>query len=66
MLAPWTMAGLIGAMAPNRGGGRQEGLNMKPFRFGIGLRQARSRAEVAEKARRVEALGYDLLSCPII
>jgi hypothetical protein len=34
---------------------------MKPFRFGVGLRQARSRAEVAEKARRVEALGYDLL-----
>jgi probable F420-dependent oxidoreductase len=37
---------------------------MKPFRFGVGLRQARSRAEVAEKARRVEALGYDLLSVP--
>ena len=34
---------------------------MKPFRFGVGLRQAWSRAEVAEKARRVEALGYDLL-----
>jgi hypothetical protein len=34
---------------------------MKPFRFGVGLRQAWSRAEVAEKARWVEALGYDLL-----
>ena len=37
---------------------------MKPFRFGVGLRQARSRAEVVEKARRVEALGYDLLGVP--
>jgi probable F420-dependent oxidoreductase len=37
---------------------------MKPFRFGVGLRQARSRAELAEKARRIEALGYDLLGVP--
>ena len=34
---------------------------MKPFRFSVGLRQARPRAEVAEKTRRVETLGYDLL-----
>src|SRR4051794_25373765 len=37
---------------------------MKPFRFGVSLWHAGSRAELAEKARRVEALGYDTLSFP--
>jgi probable F420-dependent oxidoreductase len=37
---------------------------MRPFRFGVSLRKVRSRAELAEKARRIEALGYDTLSLP--
>jgi alkanesulfonate monooxygenase SsuD/methylene tetrahydromethanopterin reductase-like flavin-dependent oxidoreductase (luciferase family) len=37
---------------------------MRPFRFGVSVRQVRSRAELAEKARRIEALGYDTLSLP--
>ena len=37
---------------------------MKPFRFGVNLRHAASRLELAEKARRIEALGYDTLLFP--
>jgi probable F420-dependent oxidoreductase len=37
---------------------------MKPFRFGVSVRSARSRAEWMEKARRIEALGYDVLTVP--
>jgi probable F420-dependent oxidoreductase len=37
---------------------------MKPFRFGVSVWQVRSRAEFVEKARRIEALGYDTLTLP--
>lgn len=37
---------------------------MKPFRFGVNLRHTMSRADLAEKARKVEALGYDTLLFP--
>jgi probable F420-dependent oxidoreductase len=37
---------------------------MKPFRFGVNVRSAGSREEWAAKARRVEALGYAVLSVP--
>jgi probable F420-dependent oxidoreductase len=35
---------------------------MKPFRFGVSVRHARSRAEWVEKARGIEGLGYDALT----
>ncbi len=37
---------------------------MKPFRFGVSIRHAHSRAELTEKARKVEALGYSSLIVP--
>ena len=37
---------------------------MKPFRFGVNVGPSRSRAEWVEKARRIEALGYDALTVP--
>ena len=37
---------------------------MKPFRFGVSVRHAQSRAEWMEKARKVEALGYATLTVP--
>ena len=37
---------------------------MKPFRFGVSVRHARSRTEWIEKARKVEALGYATLTVP--
>jgi len=37
---------------------------MKPFRFGINIRDAQSRAEWQDKARKVEALGYSVLLVP--
>jgi len=37
---------------------------MKPFRFGVSVRYAQSRAEWVEKARKVEALGYAALTVP--
>src|SRR3954470_1026545 len=37
---------------------------MKPFRFGVSVWHVQSRAEFAEKARKIEALGYDMLSVP--
>jgi probable F420-dependent oxidoreductase len=37
---------------------------MKPFRFGVSVWHVASRAELADKARKVEALGYDTLSFP--
>jgi probable F420-dependent oxidoreductase len=37
---------------------------MKPFRFGVNVGRARSRAEWVEKARKIEALGYDVLTVP--
>jgi probable F420-dependent oxidoreductase len=36
----------------------------KPFRFGVNVAHAGSRAQWAEKARKVEALGYDVLTIP--
>ena len=37
---------------------------MKPFRFGINARDAKSRAEWQDKARKIEALGYSILLVP--
>jgi probable F420-dependent oxidoreductase len=37
---------------------------MKPFRFGVNVGHAHSRSEWAEKARKVEDLGYDILNVP--
>jgi len=36
----------------------------KAFRFGVSVRRARSRAEWAEQARKIESLGYDTLTVP--
>jgi probable F420-dependent oxidoreductase len=36
----------------------------RPFRFGVNVGFAPSRAEWAEKARKIEALGYDVLTIP--
>ena len=37
---------------------------MKPFRFGVNVWRAGSRAEWAEKARKLEDLGYAVLTVP--
>jgi len=37
---------------------------MRPFRFGVSVRSAGSRAEWADKARKVEDLGYSVLTIP--
>src|SRR3989475_13336832 len=37
---------------------------MKPFRFGINVRDGTSRADWQDKARKVEALGYSVLLVP--
>ena len=37
---------------------------MKPFRFGVNVGPSRSRVEWAEKARKLEDLGYDALTVP--
>ena len=37
---------------------------MKPFRFGVSVRHAQSRAEWMRKARTIEALGYATLTVP--
>ena len=37
---------------------------MKPFRFGVSVRSAQSRAEWADKARKLEDLGYSVLAVP--
>ncbi len=37
---------------------------MKPFRFGVNVRYARSAAELAETARKIESFGYDTLNVP--
>lgn len=37
---------------------------MRPFRFGVNVRRAASRAEWVEKARKIEALGYAVLTVP--
>jgi probable F420-dependent oxidoreductase len=37
---------------------------MKPFRFGVNVGRASSRAEWAEKARKLEDLGYSALTVP--
>src|ERR1700738_1909427 len=39
-------------------------LNIKPFRFGVNVRSAESRAEWRAKARKIEALGYQILNLP--
>ena len=38
--------------------------NVRPFRFGVNVGPARSRREWAEKARKIEGLGYDILTVP--
>src|SRR2546421_4066646 len=38
--------------------------DMKPFRFGINVRDASARAEWQDKARKVEGLGYSVLLVP--
>ncbi|PYN26238.1 MAG: LLM class F420-dependent oxidoreductase [Candidatus Rokuibacteriota bacterium] len=38
--------------------------DMKPFRFGINVRDGTSRADWQDKARKVEALGYSVLLVP--
>jgi probable F420-dependent oxidoreductase len=37
---------------------------MKPFRFGVNVWHVQSRAEFAEKARKIEGLAYDTLTLP--
>ncbi len=37
---------------------------MKPFRFGVNVSRAGSRAEWADKAMRLEDLGYSVLTVP--
>jgi probable F420-dependent oxidoreductase len=37
---------------------------MKPFRFGVSIWRVQSRAELVEKARKIEALGYHTLTLP--
>src|SRR5947209_20252828 len=37
---------------------------MNPFRFGVNVRHAQSRAQWAEKARKIEDLGYSTLTAP--
>ena len=37
---------------------------MNPFRFGVNVGPSRSQAEWAQKARKVEGLGYDALTVP--
>jgi probable F420-dependent oxidoreductase len=37
---------------------------MRPFRFGVAVWHVQSRADLAEKARRIEALGYATLTFP--
>ncbi len=37
---------------------------MRPFRFGVNVGPSRSRAEWVDKARRLEALGYAVLTVP--
>src|SRR5215472_7349191 len=39
-------------------------VNVKRFRFGVNVRHARSRSEWVEKARKIEALGYDTFNAP--
>jgi probable F420-dependent oxidoreductase len=39
-------------------------IERRPFRFGVQISQAATRAEWTEKARRAEALGYDVLLMP--
>lgn len=39
-------------------------MSVNPFRFGVNARGAQSRQEWVEKARRIEALGYDILNVP--
>src|SRR5437660_9123156 len=38
--------------------------DMRPFRFGVSVWHVASRAELADRARKIEALGYDTLSFP--
>ena len=42
----------------------EAGLKMKPFRFGVNVRNAQSRAEWREKARKAEAVGCDVFNVP--
>jgi probable F420-dependent oxidoreductase len=37
---------------------------MKPFRFGVNVRSSGSRADWVDKARKIEDLGYDVLTVP--
>src|SRR6059058_4763401 len=44
--------------------GQERGRAMKPFRFGVNVWRATSRAEWGEKARKLENLGYTVLAVP--
>ncbi|HEV2100800.1 MAG TPA: LLM class F420-dependent oxidoreductase, partial [Stellaceae bacterium] len=48
----------------SKGHSAEQTARMKPFRFGVNVGPSRSRAEWIEKARRIEALGYDVLTVP--
>src|SRR6266851_1217532 len=37
---------------------------MKPFRFGVNVRSSGSRRDWVDKARKIEELGYDVLTVP--
>lgn len=39
-------------------------ITLRKFRFGVNVRQAKSAAEWAEKARKIESLGYDTFNVP--
>jgi probable F420-dependent oxidoreductase len=39
-------------------------MSIKPFRFGVNVRSVQSRSEWVEKARRIEALGFDTFNAP--
>ena len=43
---------------------QMKGINIKPFRFGVNVRYARSRSEWVEKACKIETLGYDTFNVP--
>jgi hypothetical protein len=49
-------------MAEIGAGIRKGEVAQKPFRFGVNVSHARSRTEWAEKARKIEELGYATLT----
>lgn len=45
-------------------GGLKGKVELKPFRFGVGVGRAGSRVEWVQKARKIEGLGFDTLTVP--